>query len=146
MKNKKGFLSIIDGILAITIVLMCFIIFNSIISISDSSYSDSVHDFKTSQDIMEALSSKINYTDSSILEKTSYILESGNNSKESIKKASIYINASFNELELNNNFLFVETKKLGGKTILSSGNFENADNYTVASRNCGNYSYTLYIW
>jgi hypothetical protein len=146
MNDNKGFLSSIDAVLAITLVLICFLLFNFVIELPISSYSHESKDFKTSQDIMESLANKINFTDISTLEKIEFILKSNNNSKDSIDEVSSIIKVSFDELGLKNNYSFIETNNLNGKNILSSGNFDENDNLTIARRNVGNYSFVLYIW
>lgn len=144
MIGNKGFISIVDGILAITLLLIVFTLFNSMISFESSDYS--YVEFKDSQDIMEILSNKIDFEDKSILEKSELILKSDNNSKESIKEVSLLVNETFKDLIPSSNYLFTEKNYLKEEIISSRGNILDGENITVASRNVGNYSFILYIW
>ena len=144
--NEKGFISIIDGILAITLLLIVFSLFNFIISSQTLDYSHNFNEFKDSQDVMEILSNKINFEDKSILEKAEFILKSNNNSKSSIKEVSLLVNESFHILIPNSNYLFTENNYLKGEEISYNGDFTMAENVSVAIRQVGNYSFVLYIW
>jgi len=145
-KDTKGFLSIIDGIFAILLLLIVFSLFNSIIDLEISEYSYTSNEFKDSQDIMELLSNKINFEDKSFLEEAEFILKRDNNSKTSIKEVSILFNNTTKELISNSNYLFTETNYLKGESISSSGDIKNTNNLSVAKRNVGNYSFILYMW
>ncbi|MCC7553274.1 MAG: hypothetical protein KO202_02105 [Methanobacteriaceae archaeon] len=143
--NEKGIFSIIDGIFAITLIFIVFLLFNYMIDFQHD-YSGYTNDFKDSQDYMELLSNKINFEDKSILEKSENILKNNNNSKKSIDEVSCLINESFNDLQIESNFLFTETNYLKSYPILQSGNINDAQNISVAIRNIGDYSFVLYIW
>jgi hypothetical protein len=144
-KDIHGFISIIDGVLAISIILIGILLFNSLVNIPFSDYSTYSNDFKTSQDIMEILATKVN-DEMSVLENIENILRYNNNSKNSIIEVSNILNDSLKDLEFNNNFYFTENNYLNGEDILSSGNINQAENISVATRNIGNYSFTLYVW
>ena len=66
MKDDKGSLYIIEAILAITILLMAILVVNTVISIPSPDYSYETHDLSSAQDIMGALSGKINFTEISV--------------------------------------------------------------------------------
>ena len=139
--DDKGFFSIIDATIAIVLVITVLLIFSSLLSISLETYSASSRDSKNSQDIMNSLDTKINYTDTSFLEEITGILEENDNSEKSVKTVSKMIESKIHL----NKFVFKETKQLN-KVLFATGDYTSSDNFTVASRDCGNYSYTLIVY
>ena len=139
--DDKGFLSIIDATIAIVLVITVLLIFSSLLSVSLETYSASSRDSKNSQDIMNSIDTKINYTDTSFLEEITRILEENDNSEKSVKTVSKMIESKIHL----NKFVFKETKQLN-KVLFSTGDYTSSDNFTVASRDCGNYSYTLIVY
>ena len=75
----------------------------------------------------------------------SEILKDGENSKESVAKVS---KISKNKLDSYNlkNYKFCENNILKCEVLASSGNYNNAQNVSVAIRTYGDYSYSLYLW
>ena len=140
--DNKGFISIFDGLIAIFLLLLFILIISSFLAIPISNYSIATHDSRTSQDIMESLSTKINYTDTSFLEEITQILESNNNSKRSINQVSKMVE---NELNLNRSYVFKETNILN-QEIASNGDITQSDSYTVASRSYKGYNYILILY
>ena len=63
MKDNKGFVSLADVMLSLFILLIVFMAFNMMIDIEVPSLSEESNDFKTSQDIMEIMSSKVDGRD-----------------------------------------------------------------------------------
>lgn len=143
MKDEKGYFYIIDGFLAIVILLIAILMVNSIVSTSNPNYSSTSHDFKSAQDTMELLSAKINSTDRVFIEDISNILDENHNSKHSVREVSKLCREKFEKLGLKN-YQFKENNVLGGKVLASSGAV--GEDVSVASRSYGDYSYTLYIW
>ena len=92
---------------------------------------------------MELLSSGINSTDRVFIEDISSILDENHNSKYSVRKVSKLCREKFKKLGLKN-YQFKENNVLDGKVLASSGAL--GEDVSVASRNYGDYSYTLYIW
>ena len=94
---------------------------------------------------MELLSGKIDFNDRTFIGDISEILKDGENSKESIDKVS---KISKNKLDSYNlkNYKFCENNILKGEVLASSGNYNNAQNVSVAIRTYGDYSYSLYLW
>ena len=145
MKDKKGNFYIFDAILALILVLIAIFIVNTVISTPDPSYSDTAKDFKTSQDIMETLSGKINFTDRTFIENISTILKDGKNSKASIREVSGICKEKFDSMNFKN-YRFSETNTLDNQILASKGDYALASNISVASRSYGEYSYTLSLW
>ena len=145
MKDDKGSLYIIEAILAITILLMAILVVNTVISIPSPDYSYETHDLSSAQDIMGALSGKINFTDQTFLGEISTILKENKNSKKSIREVSDICQNKFDSFKITN-YKFCENNKLKGKVLASNGNYEDASKVSVATRAYEDYSYTLYVW
>lgn len=143
MRDETGYFYIIDAFLAILILLVAILMVNTLISTHNPSYSSDSHDFNLAQDTMELLSAEINFTDRVFLGDISGILDENHNSKQSVREVSKLCREKFERLGLKN-YQFKENKVLNGKVLASSGN--PGDDVSVASRNYGDYSYTLYIW
>ena len=145
MLDEKGNFFIIDAVIAVILLLVIFLAFNSAISLQDSSYSNEIKDSKNAQDIMEILSGKIDYADRTFIGDISEILKDNKNSKESISEVSKLSKDKFSTLKLKN-YRFSETNVLDDKVLASSGDYSNANDVSVAIRTYGDYSYTLSIW
>lgn len=147
IKDNKGFISLIDALLSIFILIMVLIAFNMIIDIDVPSLSEENHDFKTSQDIMEIMSSKIDGGDHCLIERISFILSSNNDSTSSKREVKSLLDDFFSSyLDTDYHYAFVETNHLNGEVLSSNGDYESSQRVNVAIRNYGNYSYKLYLF
>ena len=145
MLDEKGNFFIIEAILAISLLLFVFVIFNHVIFTENSDYLTVIKDSNNAQDIMEILSGKINFTDGTFVEDITLIMKNGKNSKESIEEVSQMCKNKFSSLNIKN-YQFSETNVLNNKVLSSSGDYSNANNVSVAIRTCYEYSYTLSVW
>ena len=150
IEDNKGFVSLIDALLSIFILFLVLIAFNMMIDIDIPSLSEENNDFKTGQDIMEIMSSKVDGRDYTLIERISYILSSNNNSIGSKRKVKALLDDFFSIYLGNDNqyhhYAFAETSQLNGEILSSNGDYESAKTVNVASRNYGNYSYKLYLF
>ena len=147
IKDNKGFVSLADAMLSIFILLMVLIAFNMIIDIDVPSLSEENTNFKTSQDIMEVMSSKVDGRDYTLIERISYILSSNNNSIVSKREVKSLLDDFFSAyLDNNYHYAFVESNNLNGEVLSSNGDYESSDRVNVAIRSYGNYSYKLYLF
>lgn len=145
MKDEKGSLYIIEAILAITVLLMAILVVNTVISIPSPDYSYETRDLKSAQDIMEILSGKVNFTDRTFLGEITQILKENRNSKKSIREVSLICQNKFDGYKLTK-YKFCENSKLKGKVLAYRGDYDNAEEFSTATRTYGDYSYTLYVW
>ncbi len=145
VKDERGFLSLFDSLLALFLVFVVFIAFNMVMEIEVPSLSEENKDFKTSQDLMEILSSKATDRDYSTLEIISYTLDYNNNSLASQREVTGILDEFFSIYLSSGSYSFAETSQLGGKVLSSRGNVMDGDEVTVAIRHYGNYSYKLYV-
>lgn len=145
VKDERGFLSLFDSLLALFLVFVVFIAFNMVMEIEVPSLSEENNDFKTSQDLMEILSSKATDRDYSTLEIISYTLDYNNNSLASQREVTGILDEFFSIYLSSGSYSFAETNQLGGKVLSSRGNVMDGDEVTVAIRHYGNYSYKLYV-
>ena len=147
IKDNKGFVSLADALLSIFILFMVFIAFNMMIDIDLPSLSEENNDFKTSQDIMEIMSSKIDGREYTLIERITFILSRNNNSIASKREVKSLLDDFFSAyLDNGYHYAFVETKNLNGEVLSSNGDYESSDRVNVAIRNYGNYSYKLYLF
>ena len=145
IEDERGFLSLFDSLLAVFLLFIVFIAFNMVMEIEVPSLSEENSDFKTSQDLMEILSSKATDRDYSTLEIISYTLDYNNNSLASQREVTGILDEFFSIYLSSGNYSFAETSQLGGKVLSSRGNVMDGDEVTVAVRHYGNYSYKLYV-
>ena len=145
MLDEKGYFYIIDAILAVALLLFVFLVVNSAISIPSQDYSYESKDIGIAQDSMEMLSGKVNFTDKTFLGEISEILKSNENSKESIREVSNLCRDRLDSLNIKN-YKFSENNILKGKVLASSGDYSEASEVSVATRNYGDYSYSLSTW
>jgi hypothetical protein len=145
MLDNKGSFYIFDAILAIFLLLIVFLVVNAAISMPSADYSYESKDIRTAQDVMELLSGKINFNDMTFLSKISKILEDGKNSKQSVREVSDICKDKLDSYNLKN-YEFSENNILKGKVLASSGDYKKANDVDVATRNFGDYSYTLSLW
>lgn len=145
MLDEKGSFYLIESILAIAILLMAVFVVNTAISIPSPDYSYDSLDFRTSHDVMEALSGKVNFTDKSFIGSISDTLKENKNSKKSVRDVSEICRAKLDTFNLAN-YRFCENNVLDGKVLSSSGDFSKATGVSQATRTYGDYSYSLYVW
>ena len=147
IKDNKGFVSLADAMLSIFILLMVLMAFNMMSDIEVPSLSEESNDFKTSQDIMEIMSSKVDGRDYAVLERITYILSENNNSIASKREVKAILDEFFMVyFDDKYHYSFVETNQLNGEVLSSNGDYSSSERVNVAIRNYGNYSYKLYIF
>ena len=147
IKDNKGFVSLADAMLSIFILLMVLMAFNMMSDIEVPSLSEESNDFKTSQDIMETMSSKVDGRDFTVLERITYILAENNNSIASRREVKAILDEFFMVyFDDRYHYSFVETNQLNGEILSSNGDYSSSERVNVAIRNYGNYSYKLYIF
>ena len=147
IKDNKGFVSLADAMLSIFILLMVLMAFNMMIDIEVPSLSEESNDFKTSQDIMEIMSSKVDGRDYTVLERITYILSENNNSIASKREVKVILDEFFMfYFDDRYHYSFVETNQLNGEVLSSNGDYSSSGRVNVAIRNYGIYSYKLYVF
>ena len=147
IKDNKGFVSLADAMLSIFILLMVLVAFNMVVDIEIPSLSEESNDFKSSQDIMEIMSSKVDGRDYTVLERITYILAENNNSIASRREVKAILDEFFIVyFDDRYHYSFVETNQLNGGILSSNGDYSSSERVNVAIRNYGNYSYKLYIF
>lgn len=146
MKNERGYVAVFEALIVIFLVLTCVLFLNSVVVTSNPSLSQKSDNFNKAQDIMEALSGKVNFTDETFLSEISNILSDRWDKNKAIEEVSELTKSKFEELGLKDNYKFVEVNEFNGATLLDSGNYDSAENISIASRNYGDYCYRLYVW
>lgn len=146
MKNERGYVAIFEALIVIFLVLTCVLFLNSVVVTLNPSLSQKADNFNKAQDIMESLSGKVNFTDETFLSEISNILSDRWDKNKAIEEVSKLTKSKFEELGLKDNYKFVEVNEFNGATLLDSGNYDSAENISIASRNYGDYCYRLYVW
>lgn len=135
-----------DGILAMLMIIIALLIFNTVINIDISQYTKESEDFQTSQDVMEIMALKVHENSYSTLEIITHNLENNNNSLQTIENVSIIAEEFLNTTIPNKKYSLVENNQLNGTVIAANDNMYLAKNISTATRNIGKFSFTLYIW
>ena len=145
MLDNRGSIYISDAFLAIVFVLIIFLSVNTVITMPSYDYSYESHEIRLAQEIMDLLSGKIDFEDQTFLSEISEILKENVNSRESINEVSKLSKDKLNSYDLSN-YRFSETNVLNDEVLASSGNYNKANNVHTATRDYGEYSYTLSVW
>jgi len=147
--DNKGFFSLLDGILAISILFTGLIIFSSVLNFYNPSISEQSFDSKIANDAIELMTLKFDEKNYSIFENVIFLIETSNNGYndfETKEKVSAISEGFLNTVIPNSNYLLVENNVLNGAAIASKGNIDEAYSVSSATRNIGNYSFTLFIF
>ncbi len=140
IKEDTGIYSIIDGMIAILLIFIAFLAFNSMINLDIVNDNHQVlSDYRTSEDLMEVLSTGSNEP---TLNQIYYILKSNNNSYESKAQATMILSSFFNKTIPDKYYVF----KVNNQILASRGNLEDIDNYNSAKRTVGDYTFTLLVY
>ena len=144
-EDKKGFYSLYEGLFVILFLSLILISFNGFLDYPSTSLLEDINEFKTSQDLMEVMVLSIDGEDST-LDNIKNTLVSGGNSQNSINEASSIADSFFTSIIPNQNYLLKENNILSGQVISSNGDINEGKNITVANRNLGEYSFSLFMW
>jgi hypothetical protein len=145
MLDNKGSFYLIDAILAVVLLLIVFLAINATVTMPTHEYSYETRDIRTAQDVMELLSGRIDFQDKSFISEISGILKEGENSKESVREVSKISRDRLDSYDLEN-YRLVESNVLNDGVLASKGNYDDAENVSVATRTYGDYSFTLSTW
>jgi hypothetical protein len=145
MLDNKGSFYLIDAILAVVLLLIVFLAINTTVTMPTHEYSYETRDIRTAQDVMELLSGRIDFQDKSFISEISGILKEGENSKESVREVSKISRDRLDSYNLEN-YRLVESNVLNDGVLASKGNYDDAENVSVATRTYGDYSFTLSTW
>lgn len=140
--DEKGFGYTLDAVLAlIPIMIVLFGVSN--LNASPESHFQVISSQKA-QDTIELMTQYTEGDGMTVLESISSVLASGNNSEASIRKAG-KIASSFLDKNLPGNYLLTEESHLKGKALAGKLDLNTASNVATASRNCGSYTFRIYI-
>jgi len=147
-KDNKGFLSLLDGILAILILFIGLLAFNAVLNFHAPTPYDNYVDSKVANDVMELMVLKIDENSYSTLDSIVAILKANDNNLDYETKNNIAnIAGNFlNKTIPDKNYLLAENNVLDGETIVSKGDILTAFNISTTTRNLGEYSFTLSVF
>lgn len=81
-----------------------------------------------------------------LLEEMVTALEANNNDEYGVDTASKLAGVFLNKTLPAANYELTEINQLNGKTIVSKGKMDTAQNVAVGSKTYGKYSFKLYVW
>ncbi len=140
--DDKGLVYTLDAVLAlIPVIIVIFGVSNFMASVEPA---NPLPSSQNAQDILELMTySEVNHV--SVLEKISLILSSGNNSRASITDAQKIASSFLDEKLTGTDYLLTEENQLRGEILAGKMDLKKEDNVATASRNCGNYTFRIYI-
>lgn len=141
----KGIIFSIDAALALIPLL---ILFAAITGSSNLSFnSDHV---RISHDAQDALEVMANYKSgdfkSTILQNITDTLQKYNNSQEGVALSGEIAGPYLNRTIGGSKYTLIEINQLKGTVIASNAHMKNGTNTAAGIRNCGNYTFKLFIW
>jgi hypothetical protein len=140
--DEKGFAYTLDAVLALLPVIII------LFGVSNFTLSESPLPIHSSQKAHDTMDLMVNYREGnglSVLERISTILTSGNNSQSSVDSAGEIASNFLDKNLAGKEYLFTEESHLGGEPLAGKMELKNADNVATASRNCGNYTFRIYV-
>ncbi|MDD6256183.1 hypothetical protein [Methanobrevibacter boviskoreani] len=139
-EDSRGFYSIVDGILAICLIIILLISFSSLTNLDTlDNYDDAISYYYDAEYILELMSTSDGVEDS-ILNQIYLNLREANSSKESFQTSKVIADSFFNQIGMDKNYRFMVNNR-----ILSSKGNINQDNYNSASRFVGDYRFSLIV-
>lgn len=139
-EDNRGFYSIVDGVLAICLIIILFMSFSSLTNLDTlDNYDDAISDYYDAEGILELMSTSDGVEDS-ILNQIYLNLREANSSKESFQTSKVIADSFFNQIGMDKNYRFMVNNR-----ILSSKGEINQDNYNSASRFVGDYRFGLIV-
>jgi len=141
--DEKGFAYTLDAVLAlIPVMIILFGVSNFTVSPESPIQ---IHSSQKAHDTMDLMVNYREGNDRSVLERMSTILESSNNSEASVHVAGEIASNFLDKNLAGREYLLTEECQLGGETLAGKMELKNADNIATASRNCGNYTFRIYL-
>jgi len=141
--DEKGFAYTLDAVLAL-IPIMIFLFGVSNFAASPES-PIGIHSSQKAHDTMDLMVNYHKGNDLSLLERVSTILTSSNNSQASVDSAGEIASNFLDKNLAGTEYLLTEENQLDGKILAGKMELKNTDNVATASRNCGNYTFRIYV-
>lgn len=143
--DNKGFIFTLDAVLALIPV---FIVLIAVSNTGQGNLIQPSQQIRISHQAQDTLDAMAQYRtgDETLLEKMVTVLKANNNDASGVDAARKLAGAFLDKTLPGANYEFTELNQLNGKTIISKGNRDKAQNVAVGSKNHGNYSFRLYIW
>lgn len=141
--DEKGFAYTLDAVLAL-IPIMIFLFGVSNFAASPES-PIGIHSSQKAHDTMDLMVNYHEGNDRSLLERVSTILASSNNSQASVDSAGEIASNFLDKNLAGTEYLLTEENQLEGEVLAGKMELRNEDNVATASRNCGNYTFRIYV-
>lgn len=141
--DERGFAYTLDALLAlIPVFIVIFGVSN--LAVSPESHNH-IYFSQKAQDTMDLMTQYREGGGMSVLETLSTTLKSGNNSKLCVDKAGEIASNFLDKNMPGQEYLLTEENQLNGEILAGALELKNAENVATASRNCGNYTYRIYV-
>lgn len=141
--DERGFAYTLDALLAlIPVFIVIFGVSN--LTVSPESHNH-IYSSQKAQDTMDLMTQYREGGGLSVLETLSATLKSGNNSKLCVDKAGKIASDFLDKNLPGREYLLTEENQLNGEILAGDLELKNAENVATASRNCGNYTYCIYV-
>jgi hypothetical protein len=144
--DEKGFTLSLDAVLALIPVLIVLAAVTSINYDSLTTQSQEIRLSHNAQDSIEAMAHYRQNDGSNTLQDLSNILLENQNDETGIKTAGQMAGSFLNKTLNGTNYSLTEETQLKGKVIASTADLKDASNVAVGVKNCGNYTFKLYVW
>lgn len=141
--DEKGFAYTLDAVLALIPVIIILFGVSNLAASPESP--NQIYSSQKAQDTMDLMVQYREGNGKSVLETLSSTLASGNNSEASINSARTIASDFLDENLPGLEYFFTEENQLDGTPLAGELDLKNIDNVATASRNCGNYTYRIYI-
>jgi hypothetical protein len=141
--DDGGFVYTLDAVLAL-IPVMIVLVGVSHLTESPQSYSETKISH-VAQDSLEMMAQYHAGDGLTVLESMSHTLSVYQNNATGINVTSTIATGFLDKNLVGREYLLCEESQLDGVRLAGRLNLENASNVNTASRNCGNYTYRLYV-
>jgi hypothetical protein len=142
--DDKGFIFTLDAVLALIPVFIVLITVSGVSQGNLIQPSQQIRIGHQAQDTLDAMA-QYHTGDETLIEEMVIFLES-NNSASGVDAAGKLAGAFLDKTLPGTNYKLIELNQLNGKTIISKGDMDKAQNVAVGFKNHGNYTFKLYIW
>jgi hypothetical protein len=138
--DQKGFIFTFDAVLALIPLFLIMVLISNLPVSSDAQSQVTLS--QDAQDYLDVLaSSRIN--EHSVLDSMVQALKTGKDS--GVEEAREIAKPVLDNLTAGKSYQLLETSQLNGTIIISQGNLDSSPSVASATRNCGNYTFVLYV-
>lgn len=140
--DDNGFIFTLDAALGLAII---FIVLAAVANVNIPS-SSQIRLSHNAQDTLETMGTyKTDPDGFTVLQNVAFALAANNNDQKGIDDAEQTAGAYLNQTLGNVRYNLTETNQLNA-TIAANADMKNANDIAVGAKNCGDYTFRLYVW